>query len=98
MAQVSISFNQRSYRFECGDADTDRIGRLASHVKQMLDQLIAEHGAIGDERLVLMAALMITDELFEARDDIDDLLDDHTDRLKLVVADITDTPTDRGGS
>lgn len=74
MAQVTISFNGRSYRFECADAEAERLEKLARYLKDKLDTLIGEHGAIGDERLVLMAALMLTDELFEARADIDQLL------------------------
>ena len=46
-----------------------------------------EHGPIGDERLVLMAALTIADELFEARADIDELLEDQTGKLKSAAAD-----------
>ncbi len=98
VAQVALSFNKRSYRFDCGDADADRLERLANHVKQTLDTLVLEHGPIGDERLVLMAALMITDELFEARADIDDLLDDHTDRLKVVSAELSESRDNHGKS
>lgn len=90
VAQVSINLNNRSYRFDCGDGDAERLAKLAHHVKDILDRLVGEHGNIGDERLVLMAALTIADELFEARADIDDLLDDQTDRLKLVSADLAD--------
>ena len=32
---------------------------------------------MGDERLILMAALMVTDELFDARADVDELLEQH---------------------
>ena len=38
---------------------------------------------MGDERLILMAALMVTDELFDARADVDELLDG-TDELRLL--------------
>jgi cell division protein ZapA len=34
-----------------------------------------EHGNVGDERLMLMAALTIADELFDARADVDELLE-----------------------
>ncbi len=49
-----------------------------------LDGLVTEHGAVGDERLILMAALLITDELFDARVDIDDLLEGSTAELRSV--------------
>lgn len=82
VAQVAISFNKRTYRFECADADAERLGKIAGYLKDKLESLIREHGPVGDERLVLMAALMVTDELFEARADIDELLEDQTGTLK----------------
>lgn len=82
MAQVALSFNKRSYRFECADADADKLERVAGHVRDTIDALLREHGPIGDERLVLMAALTIADELFEARADIDELLEQETGKLR----------------
>lgn len=67
MAQVSVTFNKRTYRFDCADSDAARLELIAGYLKDKLDALSREHGAIGDERIVLMAALMVTDELFEAR-------------------------------
>ena len=85
MAQVAITFNNRTYRFSCGEEDVERLEQLANYLKAKLDGLMQEHGAIGDERLVLMAALTLADELFDARADIDSLLDDQTDKLKDIV-------------
>lgn len=85
LAQVAISFNKRTYRFECAEADADRLSEIAGYLKDKLDTLIREHGPVGDERLVLMAALMVTDELFEARADIDELLEEQTGKLKSVT-------------
>lgn len=85
MAQVAITFNKRSYRFECGDADVERLEAVANYLKAKLDILMREHGQAGDERLVLMAALTIADELFDARADIDELLEDGTEKLKSVA-------------
>jgi cell division protein ZapA len=85
LAQVAITFNNRTYRFSCGEEDVERLEQLANYLKAKLDGLMQEHGAIGDERLVLMAALTLADELFDARTDIDSLLDDQTDKLKDIV-------------
>lgn len=85
MAQVAFSLNKRSYRFECGEADVARLERIGAYLKDKLEALAREHGAIGDERLVLMAAMMVTDELFEARADIDELLSEGTDKLKSLA-------------
>jgi cell division protein ZapA len=78
LAQVVLSFNKRTYRFDCADDEVGRLEAIANYVKEKLEQVMLEHGAIGDERLVLMVALTLADELFDARADIDDLLDDRT--------------------
>lgn len=75
MAQVSISLNKKTYRFECGEDEVERLEKLANYLKSKLDVLVREHGPIGDERLVIMAALTLADELFDARADVDDLLE-----------------------
>lgn len=85
LAQVAISFNKRTYRFQCGEDDVERLEQLANYLKTKLDDLMMEHGALGDERLVLMAALTIADELFDARADIDDLLGDQTSKLRDIA-------------
>jgi cell division protein ZapA len=86
LTQVAISFNKRTYRFDCGAGEAERLEQLANYLKTKLDALMREHGTIGDERLVLMAALTIADELFDARTDIDELLDDQTGKLQSVLA------------
>ncbi len=87
MAEVVITFNHRTYRFACGEGEEERLRAIAAYLKTKLDALSAEHGQVGDERLVLMAALLIADELFDARADIDSLLDTETEKLKSVAAD-----------
>lgn len=86
MPQVSLTFNKRTYKFQCGDGEAERLEQLANYVKQKLDALTIEHGAIGDERLVLMAALTIADELFDARQDVDQLLEGAGDHLRAAAA------------
>jgi cell division protein ZapA len=67
MGQVTISVNGRSYRFACGDGEEARISELAAHLNAKLRGLGQEFGRIGDDRLLVMAALMLADEAFEAR-------------------------------
>ena len=67
MGQVAINVGGRSYRFDCGDGEEARLKELAASVKGRVDTLVREYGSVGDERLMLMAALLITDELWDAR-------------------------------
>jgi len=75
MAEVPFTFNQRTYRFQCEAHDARRLTDIVDYLSSKLDAVAQEHGAIGDERLILMAALMVTDELFDARADVDELLE-----------------------
>jgi cell division protein ZapA len=67
MAELSVNIAGRSYRMACADGEEDHLEGLA----QMLDGKIAEmremFGEIGDQRLIVMAALSVADELDEAR-------------------------------
>jgi cell division protein ZapA len=66
MGQVAIAVNGRSYRFDCGDGEEPRLQELADYVKSRMEALSSEHGNVGEERLLLMAALTIADELWDA--------------------------------
>ena len=80
MADVAINFNGRSYRFVCGDNEVQRLEEIAKYLTAKLEALTREHGNIGDERLMLMAALVVADELFDARADVDELLQGPSDK------------------
>ncbi len=95
MAEVPFTFNQRTYRFQCDDHDAQRLTDIVEYFGDKLEGLVREHGAVGDERLILMAALMITDELFDARADVDDLLEGSTARLRSVAVASRDEDEDR---
>ena len=75
MADVAINFNGRTYRFACGDNEVQRLEEIAKYLTAKLEGLMHEHGNVGDERLMLMAALTVADELFDARADVDELLE-----------------------
>jgi len=67
MGQVVVNVNGRSYRFDCGDGEEARLNELADYVRERIDALTQQYGHAGAERLMLMAALLITDELMDAR-------------------------------
>ena len=67
MAQVTITLNGRTYRLQCGDGEEPRLIELADVVRGKLQVLVSEFGQAGDDRLLLMTALLIADELLETR-------------------------------
>ena len=66
MTHVNVTIHGRQYRMACEDGQEDHLIRLAKDLDQRIEQLKASFGAIGDMRLIVMAALTIGDELFEA--------------------------------
>ncbi len=67
MAQVTVIVNGRTYRLMCGTGEEARLTDIAEHIRQRIDDLSYEFGNAGDERLLLMAALMVTDELWDTQ-------------------------------
>ena len=67
MGEASINLNGRVYRLSCGSGEEARLHELSHLVRDKLDALVAEFGQVGDERLLLMSALLIADEMLDAR-------------------------------
>jgi cell division protein ZapA len=67
MAHVTVTINGRQYRMACEDGEEDHLAELATGLNQRVEQLRGSFGEIGDNRLVVMAALMIADELSEVK-------------------------------
>jgi len=67
MGQVAVNLNGRSFRFNCGEGEEARLKELAAYVNSRVEDLTREFGNVGEQRLLLMAALYIADELWDAR-------------------------------
>jgi cell division protein ZapA len=68
MGQANVIVNGRSYPLQCADGDEVRLQAVAAYVGGKVDALVAEFGQVGDERLLLLAALLTADELFDLRE------------------------------
>ncbi len=68
MSQVSVSIDGRKYRLACNEGEEARLESLAGLIDEKIGQMRKTFGEIGDQRLVIMAALTIADNLAEARD------------------------------
>jgi cell division protein ZapA len=62
MAQVDVTVNDRSYRLTCDPGQEDHLRELAAHVNDKVSALAESVGQVGEARLLLMAALLITED------------------------------------
>jgi cell division protein ZapA len=67
MAQVAVTIGGRTYRLACNEGEEEHLEALAREVDSKFDAIHKSFGEIGDQRLIVMAALTIADELSEAR-------------------------------
>ena len=69
MAQVDVSVNGQSYRIACEDGQEDRLVDLAAMVDEKVLELVNQIGQVGSNRLLVMAALIIADELVDLKNE-----------------------------
>jgi cell division protein ZapA len=73
MGQVSVTLNGRTYRLECGEGEESHLIALSEYLGSHVESMKHKFGQVGDDRLILMASLMVTDELWEARRQLQEL-------------------------
>jgi cell division protein ZapA len=69
MGLVTVPVNGRSFTITCDDGQEPRIRRLAQYVDAKVAEFVASIGQVGEARLLLLAALVIADELSDANDE-----------------------------
>ena len=67
MAQAVVTIAGRTYRMSCEEGEEAHIEALALQLDGKIADLRGAFGEIGDQRIVVMAALTLADELFIAR-------------------------------
>jgi cell division protein ZapA len=73
MGQVSVTLNGRTYRLECSEGEEAHLIELAEYLGSHVDEMRRKFGQVGDDRLILMASLVVADELWELRHEVDNL-------------------------
>ena len=88
MAQVDVSVNGQSYRIACEDGQEDRLVDLAAMVDEKVLDLVNQIGQVGSSRLLVMAALVIADELVDLKNEAGSLqeLRDNSNQQDTVLA------------
>jgi len=88
LAQVDVSVNGQSYRIACEDGQEDRLVDLAAMVDEKVIGLVNQIGQVGSNRLLVMAALIIADELVDLKNEAGSSqeLGDNTNQQDTVLA------------
>ena len=70
MSHINVTINGRQYRMACEEGQEVRLLKLAESLEARIGSLRGKFGEIGDARLTVMAALMVSDELLDANNRI----------------------------
>jgi cell division protein ZapA len=65
MAQVTVTIDGKSYRMACDEGQEEHLIDLASRFDRYVMHLKGSFGEIGDQRVTVMAGIMVMDELTE---------------------------------
>jgi cell division protein ZapA len=66
MPHVTVNIGGRPYRLACGEGEEAHLERLAHMVEAKIEGFRGSFGEIGDQRIAVMAAITLADELVEA--------------------------------
>lgn len=67
MPQVAVQINGKTYRMACDEGQEAHLLDLAQRFEKTITSLKGSFGEIGDQRLTVMAGIMVQDELVELK-------------------------------
>jgi cell division protein ZapA len=67
LAKVQIEINGRRYAIGCDEGQEEHVMRLARYFDEHVKRLASSVGQIGDQRLFLMGALIVADEMHDLK-------------------------------
>ncbi len=67
MAEVQVRIGGHSYPLSCRDGDEARVAEVAGELAKKAERLTQSLGPMSEARLLLMAGLMVADELHDLR-------------------------------
>lgn len=73
MPTLEITVANRRYLVQCDEGQEGRLKRLAAYLDDKASELVRTTPHLGESRLLLLVALLVTDELFDAYDEIQQL-------------------------
>ena len=67
MAQVTLRINGYAYTIGCRDGEEHHLQAMGREVEQRIDTIKSSAGQSGEARMLVMASLLMADELHELR-------------------------------
>ena len=65
MANVNVKFNNKDYLLSCDDGQEESLKELANHLDVKYNELKKNLGNIGENKLLLITAIRMTDDYFD---------------------------------
>jgi cell division protein ZapA len=73
MRQINVTVNDRDYTIACEAGQEEHLAKLASYMDERVRELASGIGQVGHARLLLIAGLLVSDELSDAYGEIEQL-------------------------
>ena len=73
MAQVTIKINGYAYNVGCEDGQEGHLQSMATQIESRIDSIKALGGTSGEARLLMLAALLMADELHDTKAELEAL-------------------------
>jgi cell division protein ZapA len=67
MAQVTLRINGYAYTIGCKDGEEQHLEAMGAEVSSRIDGVRAAAGPSGEARMLVMAALLMADDIFDLR-------------------------------
>lgn len=71
MAQVTVKINGYSYTVGCEDGQENHLAAMAAQVEQRIDSIKALGSTSGEQRLLVLASLLMADELHDVKQELE---------------------------
>ncbi len=70
MAQVTLRINGYAYTIGCKDGEEKHLKSMGAEVNRRVEGVRAAAGPSGEARMLVMAALLMADDIFDMRDKV----------------------------
>ena len=71
--QVTVSINGIDYPMACTPGEEDKVVALGKRIDEVARQISSASGAIGEARILVMAALILTDKMSDLEDKLNQM-------------------------